>query len=60
MWARRENSRRGTTLFGKLITSLSTTALFVFSSAAFSDLAVADDAANPAVDLERGEQLFDL
>jgi len=47
-------------LFGKLITSLSTTALFVFSSAAFSGLAVADDAANPAVDLERGKQLFDL
>lgn len=57
----RENSRRGTTLFGKLFTTLTTTALFIFASAGLSGLAVAEDtseAANQAVDLARGEQLF--
>ncbi len=47
-------------MFGKLTTTLTTTILFVFSLAALSGLAVADEASNPTVDLERGEQLFDL
>lgn len=47
-------------MIGKLITTLTTTILFVFSLATLSGLAVADEPSNPAVDLDRGEQLFDL
>jgi cytochrome c553 len=62
--AQRENSRRGTTLFSKLfgkwIIPLTATILFAFTLAGFSGLAVADDAANPTIDLERGAQLYEL
>jgi cytochrome c553 len=53
----RANSRRGTTLFGKLITTLATIALFISASAGLSNLAFAED--SPA-DLERGQQLFEF
>ena len=48
-------------MFGKLITTLTTTALFIGALAGSSGLAVADDTTdttNQAADLGRGEQLF--
>lgn len=47
-------------MFGKLITTLTTTALFMCASAGLSGLASADDSTAPQADLARGEQLFDL
>ena len=58
--AARKNSRRGTTLIGKLITALTTTALFVCASVGLSNLASADSTTDTPPDLARGEQLFDL
>jgi len=48
------------TLFGKLITTLTTTALFICVSAGLSGLASADDSTKPEADLARGEHLFAL
>ena len=47
-------------MFGKLITALTTTALFMCATAGLSGLASADDSTAPEADLARGEQLFAL
>ena len=47
-------------MFGKLITTLTTTALLMCAFAGLSGLASADDSAAPEADLARGEQLFAL
>jgi cytochrome c553 len=56
----RRNPRRGTTLIGKYITTLTTMALFVCVSAGLSNLASADSTTDTPANLARGEQLFAL